>query len=226
MSASLSQYAWRLTSITQLAIQSHGFFDRLYRLPWYGACLRDWQQWLEPKPNSHILDVGCSSGGLSAELAERGHRVVAIDRSARAIRYARRHHGHSSVDYMTGDALRLPPHLGAMNYTLAASLLNVVQEPAQLVAEMARVTTAGGIVSCLFPSPNMHHEAARDFIREHALTGFSATAMSLWTEFANKLEPVTVMELFRRAGLTDVARRDLLQGMVTAVSGRKRAEDV
>lgn len=52
------------------------------------------------------LEVGCSNGVLTAELAERCDRVTAVDFSAEAVRLARRRTaGHGNVAVLEGDAV-------------------------------------------------------------------------------------------------------------------------
>ena len=218
----LSQFGWRMYSRARLAIHPHIFFKQLYALDWYQQTLVAWLSWLNPDNGSRILEVGCSTGAFAAELVQQGYHVTGVDRSARAIHYARRQHQYDSLQFEIGDALQLPAPLRDFSYTLAASLLNVVNEQAQLLAEMARVTATNGIVSCLFPTPAMTPAAASEFIQSHGLTGFSAHALLLWARLALKLEPSTVMDQFTSAQLTNLHSSTFLQGMLCGVSGRKR----
>jgi ubiquinone/menaquinone biosynthesis C-methylase UbiE len=214
----LSRFSWRVYCLARLALHPHVFFTQLYALNWYRDTLHAWLTWLNPPTHSRILEVGCNTGSFALELAQRGHSVVGVDRSARAIGHAQRQQ-HDQLQFMTGDALQLPP-LAQFSYTLAASLLNVVDEPSQLLAEMMRVTAANGVVSCLFPTQAMTPEAAHQFIQAQSLSGFSAQALSLWASKALKLEAGDVMDLFAAANLADVHCATFLQGMVCAVRGR------
>jgi len=58
---------------------SHGFVSR------HGAPLIDL---LAPKPGERILDVGCGTGHLSAQIAEQGAEVVGIDASIQMVESA------------------------------------------------------------------------------------------------------------------------------------------
>lgn len=211
---------WRVYSLMQLALRPHAFFHQLYDLDWYQAMLHEWRTWLNLSPASHLLELGCSSGGFSASLAQCGFTVTATDRSARAIRYAQRHHRSAQLSFVIGDALQLPWLARTFHATLASSLLNVVDEPQQLVSEMARVTTADGIVSCLFPTPTMQVDTAEQYIQSHDLSGFSATALALWASAANKLPATDVIAWFEAAGMTDIHATSFLDGMVGGVQAR------
>jgi len=46
-------------------------------------------QWLDPKEDERILDLGCGSGQLTAVIAERGAQTIGIDASAAMIAAAR-----------------------------------------------------------------------------------------------------------------------------------------
>jgi trans-aconitate methyltransferase len=46
-------------------------------------------EWLDPKPGEEILDLGCGDGVLTAQIAERGARVLGVDASPEMIDAAR-----------------------------------------------------------------------------------------------------------------------------------------
>jgi ubiquinone/menaquinone biosynthesis C-methylase UbiE len=45
---------------------------------------------LAPQAGERILDLGCGTGALTAEIAERGAEILAVDRSEEMISQARR----------------------------------------------------------------------------------------------------------------------------------------
>lgn len=219
-SGMMSEFGWRVYSLASLALRPHVFFAELAELAWYRDTLRAWTAWINPKPGGSVLDVGCSTGALARDLANGGYSVVGLDRSAAAIRYARRTEELPNPTFMVGNALNLPFENGRFDYTLAASLLNIVTNPLQLIAEMARVTAPNGIVSCLFPTRQMDAGTARAFIRKNGLSGFSAYALSLWAARAPKLEPADATHLLVSAPLTEITRAHFLDGMVCAIVSR------
>ena len=215
----VSHFAWRTYSKVLLTLQPAQFFQRLYGLDWYRNVLDDWLTWLSPSAGSRILDAGCSSGDFSASLAQHGYCVTGVDRSARAIRYAQRHQVYENLHFVIADALHLPLQQ-KYHYSLAASLLNVVDTPNQLISELARLTAENGVVSCLFPTPAMQWETAKNYFDAYHLQGFSAVALGLWARLAKKLDPSVVMQQFCDAGLIDVRTVSLLEGMVAGVAAR------
>jgi len=219
---SKSRLGWRIYSLAFLALRPYAFFAELAALDWYRDTLRAWTSGINPDPGSTVLEVGCSTGALAHNLANRGYTVVGLDRSAGAIRRALRTGKSANPTFMIGNAHNLPFQNERFDYTLAASLLNIVTDPPQLIAEMARVTAPRGIVSCLFPTRQMDADSARVFIRKNALTGFSAEALSLWAARAPKMEPVNATQLLVSAQLTEITCAHFLDGMVCAISARKQ----
>jgi len=69
----------------------------------YGADLLDL---LEPAPEERILDLGCGTGHLTAQVAESGARVVGVDRSASMLETASG--SHPEHPFVVADARALP----------------------------------------------------------------------------------------------------------------------
>ena len=214
---------WTAYSLALLALAPHRFFARLARVGWYGDMLYAWADGLGLEATGRVLEVGCSAGALSGHLARSGRRVTGIDRSRRAIRHARATHGTglAAPRFLRGDVRALPIANAAFDATLAASLINIVPDPLQVVAEMARVTAPGATVSCLFPTPRMDRMSARRFVWRHRLSGLDAQLLVLWATLARKLEPETAERLLGAAQLTNISSVHYLDGMVCAVLGYK-----
>ncbi len=56
---------------------------------------------------STIVDVGCGTGLLACELADRGHRVIGVDPSGAMLGVARNRSGGDRVEWIEGDATQL-----------------------------------------------------------------------------------------------------------------------
>jgi SAM-dependent methyltransferase len=103
---------------------------------------------LDIPPSSNVLDVGCGTGALEPELAEQFQgRLFGLDIDREALRLA--HFGPGIVDYTQGDAFHLPYCGGAFDLTLCHFLLLWTAPPAEVVAEMRRVTRPDGYVLAL-----------------------------------------------------------------------------
>ena len=90
-------------------------------------------------PGQSALDVACGSGRLTAELAARsgGGRVVGLDFSPGMLARARA--GNPALEFVEGDALRLPFGDGEFDAATIAFGLRNLADPRLGLAEMARV---------------------------------------------------------------------------------------
>jgi SAM-dependent methyltransferase len=94
-----------------------------------------------------VLDVGCGTGALTAELVRRlgAGNVVAIDPSEPFVTACRSR--HPGVDVRLGRAEELPYADGRFDAALAELVLHFVSDPAAAAAEMRRVVRPGGVVA-------------------------------------------------------------------------------
>jgi magnesium-protoporphyrin O-methyltransferase len=102
---------------------------------------------------ARVLDAGCGTGAMAAELAQRGAKVIAVDISPQLIEIAKRrlHPAlHDQVDFQSGDMSN--PALGTFDYALAMDSLIYYRD-----ADIGRVIdnlskrTAQGIVFTVAP---------------------------------------------------------------------------
>lgn len=92
-----------------------------------------------------VLDVGSGPGALTGELLARGARVVAVDPSPSFLAAARRRHPDAAV--VEGRIEELPFEDAAFDASLAQLVIHHVPDARAGLAEMARVTRAGGTVA-------------------------------------------------------------------------------
>ena len=93
-----------------------------------------------------VADIGCGNGAYLAELRRQRHRgpAVGVDLSAGMLQAARMAVPGATV--LLGDAARLPLADGCAEVTLAPHMLYHVPDRQSAVAELRRVTKAGGRV--------------------------------------------------------------------------------
>ena len=92
---------------------------------------------------ARVLDVGCGSGAVTADLARATPgQVVGVDLDPRLLRRA--HQGGLTV--LRGDGARLPVPDGAFDVAACNLVLLWARDPAGVVAEMARAVRPGGTV--------------------------------------------------------------------------------
>jgi demethylmenaquinone methyltransferase/2-methoxy-6-polyprenyl-1,4-benzoquinol methylase len=112
------------------------------------------RQCLELQPGQRVLDLAAGTGVSTAELQRSGADAVACDFSLGMLRAGRVHKQRRHVQFVAGDATRLPFADGAFDAaTISFGLRNIVDVGSALL-EMARVVRPGGrLVVCEFSRP-------------------------------------------------------------------------
>ena len=111
---------------------SHGFVWE------YG---RDLLQLLAPQRGEPILDLGCGTGQLTAEIARTGAQVTGADNSLEMIEQARRN--FPELRFELADARSLP-FCGEFDAVFSNAALHWVPDPDAAAASIARALKPGG----------------------------------------------------------------------------------
>ncbi len=114
------------------------------------------------------LDAGCGIGLTDRHLAGRFRSLTGTDLSPEALETASRE--NPDVRYELAESGRLPFDAGAFHLTFAANVVQVVptDERATFVAELARVTRPGGLVSLFEHNP--YNPLTRLVVRRFSLS--------------------------------------------------------
>ena len=105
-----------------------------------------------------VLDVGGGTGGFAVPLAQSGHRVTVVDASPDALAALTRRAADASVAERVravqgdGDALAGLVEPASVDLILCHAVLEVVDQPADVVASVATALRPGGAVSVLVAS--------------------------------------------------------------------------
>jgi len=95
-----------------------------------------------------VLDVGCGTGSFALALAERRRdRVAGIDIALPYIAFARSRQGGAGVEFVVGDACRLPYSDRSFAAAVAQLSLNFVPDAQRALGEICRVVRPGGVVA-------------------------------------------------------------------------------
>jgi SAM-dependent methyltransferase len=95
--------------------------------------------------DERVLDVGCGSGALTAELVGRGSAVAAVDPSEGFVGAVRARHPGVRVE--TAAAETLPFESACFDAALAQLVVHFMADPVAGLREMLRVTRRGGVVA-------------------------------------------------------------------------------
>lgn len=217
----ISDRFWYGTLMARMISSPPRLFATLQRIPWYRRMLSDWTRSIDAAGPAW-LEVGCGPGLFTAELARQGRRATGVDRSAAMLHFAGRLPETESEDlrFVPGNAYALPFPDQSFDVAVAASLLNVVDDPQRALREMARVTTPEGRVSCLVPGDAMHARNVEGYIQAQGFAGRDAAALRLWSGRARKIARDVLLTLGRDAGLQELHYTTGLGGLVGILSGR------
>jgi len=102
---------------------------------------RDLLVLLDARSGERVLDVGCGTGQLTAEVAQRGAEVVGIDSSPEMIAGARRNFPHLRFEVADVAAL---PYWNAFDAVLSNAALHWVRDQRGAVAAIAEALKPGG----------------------------------------------------------------------------------
>jgi trans-aconitate methyltransferase len=116
-----------------------GLYQQSYEFVWQFG--RDVLGLLEPKSGERILDVGCGTGQLTAEIARAGALVTGIDRSAAMVEQARKN--FPGMDFRIEDVREIAYDC-EFDAVFSNAVLHWVQPAAAAVSAIARALKPGG----------------------------------------------------------------------------------
>src|SRR4051794_20293393 len=174
-----------------------------------------------PLSGRRVLDAGAGTGLVSAALRAGGARPVALARSPAMLGSG----AAAGPPRVSGALEALPLRDEALDDTVAAFVLNHVDDPTAALGELARVVRPGGAVLATVAAATTRHRAVRDRIDAVvADAGFvpPGWCAHLTTVQAPQLGDVPAMTAAARAAGLDVVTVDERPADV----GVERAEDL
>ena len=152
-----------------------------------------------------VLDVGCAQGTLALLLAERGHKVCAMDIRQQFLDYAAARHETGDIRFLCGNAMDADPG-ERFDVAFANQIIEHLVYPLKLVERLASWLKPGGRLVVTTPNGEYFRNSLPRFseigdpaAHEHAQ--FSADADGHF--FAYSAQELT--GVFRDAGLKDIA---------------------
>jgi trans-aconitate methyltransferase len=117
-----------------------GLYDDKHSFVWkMAAGLLDL---LAAQPGERILDVGCGTGHLTAQIAEAGALVTGIDRSPEMVHQAQEKHPDLRFQVMDAREITLPAE--SFDAVISNATLHWITEPERVIAGIARSLRPGG----------------------------------------------------------------------------------
>ena len=216
-------------------------YDRWSRLLSLGQDPR-WRRFLvsriERGPDDEVLDVATGTGAVAIELARRhGCRVVGLDQSSEMLASAQGRIEEAGlgdrIRLVEGSADELPFEDASFDALTFTYLLRYVEDPAATLAELARVVRPGGTMAGLeFGLPRGVWRPLWELYVRVGLPVAGRLISPGWHEVGAFLGPSIrelhahqpigrQLELWRAAGIEDVAVRRLSLGGGYVVWGRR-----
>ena len=209
-------------------------YDRMGALLSFGQDPR-WRRFMVdrvPRDGGHVLDVATGTGLVAEALVARGFRVTGLDQSPGMLAAARTRFG-GRVELVEASADALPFPDGSFDHLTFTYLLRYVDDPHATLAELARVVRPGGTIAMVeFGLPRRLLRPPWDLWVGVGLPLAGRLVSPGWHEVGRFLGPSirdfyarlpedAVLELWRRAGIEDVARRRMSFGAGLVVWGRR-----
>lgn len=162
-------------------------------------------QALRVKPGATWADIGCGTGALTQAVldTQQPRAVRAVDRAPGFVATARQRIQDPRVQIEVADAVALPLPEGAVDAAVSGLVLNFVEAPARMVAEMARVTRPGGCVAAYVWDYGEGMQMMRRFWDAAAASAPPGTVPDEASRFPI-CAPGALQELWSQAGLQSV----------------------
>lgn len=188
------------------------FADFYDELPLWSAPFA--QKILEAAPirrGMRVLDIGCGTGFLSIELAQRcgpDSRVWAIDPWRPAMDQLSRklaYHGLENVELVVRDAADTGLPCGVADLAVSNLGINNFRDPTAVLVEVRRLLTPGG---CLLLTTNLkgHMGEAYEALRE-VLADDADRLVALADQEAHRGYPTTVIDRLKTAGFEAIVHQ-------------------
>jgi len=116
-----------------------GLYDEKHSFVWRMAA--GLLELLDARPGERVLDIGCGTGHLTAQVAAAGAHVIGIDRSSEMIRQARV--AHPSLQFEVSDARELS-FARPFDAVFSNATLHWITDPDRAVTSISSVLRLGG----------------------------------------------------------------------------------
>ncbi len=132
----------------------YGIANDLFQFIWHKTRFK-FINGLAPSGGKKILDVGCQAGTFTEQISlfYPGSRVWAVDVSKKAIEYGKKK--RNNIDFSVANAQGLPFSNSFFDNVFCLEMLEHVEKPAKVLAEISRVLKRNGRLVILVPSESL-----------------------------------------------------------------------
>ena len=209
-------------------------YDRMGALLSFGQDPR-WRRFMVsrlPRDGGHVLDVATGTGLVAEALLARGFRVTGLDQSPGMLARARKRFA-GRIELVEATAEELPFPDAWFDHLTFTYLLRYVDDPGATLAGLARVVRPGGTIGMVeFGLPRGLGRPLWDLWVGVGLPLAGRLVSPGWhdvgrflgpsiRDFHTRLPEGVLLELWRRAGIGEVARRRMSFGAGLVVWGRR-----
>ena len=154
-----------------------------------------------PPPGARVLDVGAGRGAVARAALARGCVVTAVDASPRMMERLAADHPEITAGAMDAAHLAFPD--GSFDLVTAGFVVQVLDDPAAVLAEIRRVLAPGGTVALSLETQSVGRMA---WLQELALEFISPGASA---EPAGAMTHAGLEDLLRDAGFVDLVKESV-----------------
>jgi SAM-dependent methyltransferase len=173
-------------------------------LPFFASFAVQAAELIEIRPGAQVLDLAAGRGALTAQLAGRAGRIVAVDAAPRMVELL--HHDFPAVEVHRMDASWLEFADAIFGLVVSGFAVHILPDPLAAAAEVKRVLKPGGQFALTVPgradgAPEPWTDPLDDLFAEYR---------KYQADGSGRLgNDVHVGEVLRTAGFTDVTGRTL-----------------
>lgn len=116
------------------------------------------EKMMDINKDTFLLDVGCGEGMLTIDAAKKVRRAVGLEIAVSKIRKAAESSKFKNIDFVVGDAEKLPFKNNAFDAAICAEVLEHLPNPERALEEISRVTKEQVVVSVPTREVCMHYK--------------------------------------------------------------------
>lgn len=135
----------------------------------YGEHLARYNSVVDIVAGKTVLDIASGSGYGTKIIAQSAKKVIGIDYSEQAIKYAKTHYKGSNISYKVGDAHSLPLEDNSVDVVVSFETIEHLKDPEKFTREVIRVLKKNGLFVVSTPNDDEFMEGNEFHIHEFDL---------------------------------------------------------